>query len=328
MSLPNVSVIIIGKDEEKNLFRTFQSVQTMNYPDSCYETIYVDTGSKDGSIDIAKQFTNRIYFEKNPWSTPGLARNRGIMEANYDIVHLLDGDIEIHPDYLAEAVGFLQSGDAEAFFGYLTERHGGINQVLLSHWEKKKRGFVSTSGGGGTYLRKPLMKINGYDERIRKGQEIELGERFIKSGYRIWYEPIPMGIHNYDVHNLRSMLRIPYIAGKSMAYSAMLDSGSDYVLNQKQMSKRNIFFNASFYFFLLFVFISIYPFLLFLSFFLIYLSYKFVKARAFRSPKTFKYHLVNSTYRFIMFWGQIHVLYGIYISQNLDKPGVKQVINA
>lgn len=290
--------------------------------------IYVDNDSTDKSIKIASQYTENIYSVTADWATPGLTRNKGLEVAKHDIIHFLDGDIEIDRDYIKNAVEFLKTGKAEAYFGYLRERDGGLNKVLLSHWANKEKGFVVTSGGGGTYLKKPLMQINGYDERIRKGQEIEMGERFLQSGYKIWFEPIPMGIHNYGVGNLAGLFRIPYVAGRSMFYNSLLSSTSNFVKGQKKMSKKNFIFNAVFYISIILVLYSVYPILVFGILFILYQLFYLLKKNAFKDSTTLKYFLINSTYRFVIFFGQLSVLINIYILKKLSKPKKKMIINA
>lgn len=52
----NISVVIITKNEEENLARTLKSVAW------CDEIIVVDSGSTDNTIEIAKQFGAKVFY--------------------------------------------------------------------------------------------------------------------------------------------------------------------------------------------------------------------------------------------------------------------------
>ncbi|WP_160687318.1 glycosyltransferase family 2 protein [Clostridium sp. C2-6-12] len=58
-----LSIAMIVKNEEKNLERTLKPLKELNkYINT--EIIIVDTGSEDKTIDIAKKYTDKVYFHK------------------------------------------------------------------------------------------------------------------------------------------------------------------------------------------------------------------------------------------------------------------------
>ncbi|NLL52873.1 MAG: glycosyltransferase, partial [Peptococcaceae bacterium] len=60
-----LSICMMVKDEEKNLPRCLESLKPlMQQVDS--ELIIVDTGSTDNTVNIAKSYTERVYF--HPWN--------------------------------------------------------------------------------------------------------------------------------------------------------------------------------------------------------------------------------------------------------------------
>ena len=84
--MPTLSLCLIVKDEEKLLHNFLSSVK-----DFADEIIIVDTGSKDRSKKIAKEFTKKVYdFEwKDEFSK---ARNFSISKATKDWILILDPD--------------------------------------------------------------------------------------------------------------------------------------------------------------------------------------------------------------------------------------------
>ena len=106
-NLPSVSVVVIGRNEGRNLEACFRSVAEVNYPRHKLEVIYVDTGSSDGSVNIAKKFNVKVAEERSVFPTPGLARNRGMQEAKNEVIHFVDGDMTVEKTYLKKAVSIL-----------------------------------------------------------------------------------------------------------------------------------------------------------------------------------------------------------------------------
>jgi len=108
--LPPVSISVIGYNEAKNLNQTFTAIRKINYPTDRIELIYIDSGSSDNSIGIAKLYCDK-YFIENQFPTAARNRNRGLIECKNDIIHFIDGDIIIDPDYLKFAVEKLLEGE-------------------------------------------------------------------------------------------------------------------------------------------------------------------------------------------------------------------------
>lgn len=80
------SICIIAKNEAQNIERCLQSVQSFD----C-EIIVVDTGSTDGTKEIAAKYTNRI-FDFTWVNDFSAARNFSLSKASYDWVLVLDCD--------------------------------------------------------------------------------------------------------------------------------------------------------------------------------------------------------------------------------------------
>ena len=85
-----LSIAMIVKNEEKNLERTLISLKKLqNYID--IEIIIVDTGSTDNTVDIAKKYTDKIYFHK--WNNDFAdMRNISISYCNGEWILIVDAD--------------------------------------------------------------------------------------------------------------------------------------------------------------------------------------------------------------------------------------------
>lgn len=84
------------KDEEKNLRRCLESISGI-IKNIESEIIIVDTGSSDTTVEIAREYTNKVYFHK--WNDDFSAmRNISISYAKGDWIFIIDADEEIVDD--------------------------------------------------------------------------------------------------------------------------------------------------------------------------------------------------------------------------------------
>jgi glycosyltransferase involved in cell wall biosynthesis len=97
----NISVCMIIKDEEQSLHRSLSSIPRD------YEVIILDTGSKDRSIEIAKQFGVLVleYKWNNDFSE---ARNLCASYATGQYILVLDADEELPSDCVDTILKFIQ----------------------------------------------------------------------------------------------------------------------------------------------------------------------------------------------------------------------------
>lgn len=98
-----LSVAMIVKDEEKNIKRALESVKGV-----VDDIVVVDTGSKDKTPEIARQYTSRVYFYewKNDFSE---ARNYSLKFPYCEWVLILDADEELSEDFRKNIRDFLLS---------------------------------------------------------------------------------------------------------------------------------------------------------------------------------------------------------------------------
>lgn len=100
--LVNVSIITPVYNVERCIEKTINSI--INQTSKDFELLLIDDGSKDKSIEIAKNLlvnsdvNYRIITQEN--AGVSAARNRGIAEAKGEYVCFLDSDDYIHEDYI------------------------------------------------------------------------------------------------------------------------------------------------------------------------------------------------------------------------------------
>ena len=94
-----ISVVIPLYNKEKQIKRTLQSVLTQTFQD--FEIVIVNDGSTDNStIEVEKIKDSRIRLIHQENAGVSAARNKGIEEAKYELIALLDADDEWKNKYL------------------------------------------------------------------------------------------------------------------------------------------------------------------------------------------------------------------------------------
>ncbi|MCF7918579.1 MAG: glycosyltransferase family 2 protein [Candidatus Cloacimonetes bacterium] len=88
--MSKISVVIITKDEEKNIIRCLQSVQWAD------EILVADTGSKDTTLQLAESGGARVI--KLSWDGFGRTKQKAVEAAQNDWILSLDADEEVSPE--------------------------------------------------------------------------------------------------------------------------------------------------------------------------------------------------------------------------------------
>ncbi len=94
-----ISVVIPLYNKEKQIAHTLQSVFAQTFQD--FEIVIVDDGSTDNSVKEVKKFDDpRVLLIQQSNAGVSAARNRGIEEANGELIAFLDADDEWMPEFL------------------------------------------------------------------------------------------------------------------------------------------------------------------------------------------------------------------------------------
>lgn len=115
-----LSVAVVAMDEEANIGRTLASVRWAD------EIILVDSGSKDGTCDIAREHGAKVILE--PWRGYVAQKQYAIDLCTKDWVLLLDADEEVSPELAEEIRATL--ADPNAVNGYRLPR----KNLFLGRW--------------------------------------------------------------------------------------------------------------------------------------------------------------------------------------------------
>ncbi|MDF2520935.1 MAG: hypothetical protein K0R84_1563 [Clostridia bacterium] len=112
-----LSIVMMIKNESKHLEKCLMSIKPIQAQIET-EIIIVDTGSKDNSVEIAKKYTDKVYFHQ--WNNDFAAmRNITVSYASGEWIFVLDGDEVIEKS--EELISFLHSKDSAVYrTGFVT----------------------------------------------------------------------------------------------------------------------------------------------------------------------------------------------------------------
>jgi len=191
----NLSVVIPVHNGGENLRLCLEALaQSTRLAD---EIIVVDDASTDGSADLAQRFGASVIRLPGPPRGAAMPRNRGAAIASGTVLVFLDADVSVHPDTLAVLEETLSlHDDVAGLFGSYDDHplaHGLVTQYknLLHHYvHQHGRREASTFWTGCSAIRHEVFDdVGGFDETFRVIEDIELGTRLRRAGYRIWLCP-------------------------------------------------------------------------------------------------------------------------------------------
>lgn len=215
-----VSLIVLTYNWPAALDRVLASVAAQTrLPD---EVIVADDGSGEPTRAVVERWAAtcpcplRHVWQEDMGFRAARCRNRGIAASRGDYVILIDGDMLLHPAFvadhlmLAERGFFLQGGrlkataaetarllagrrpvfapwlaaDFHAFDG--TNRHYAFHAPLLARWKARQRRGGRVMSCNMSFWRDDLLRVNGFDERMEGygAEDRELAARLGNAGVR------------------------------------------------------------------------------------------------------------------------------------------------
>ena len=196
----NIGVVAIGRNEGDRLRVCLASVIG-----EAAATVYVDSGSADGSADMARGLGAVVVdLDMRQPFTAARARNAGFErlaaiapEVRY--VQFVDGDCEVRPGWLKQAGAFLEAdAGIAAVCGRRRERfpdRSVYNLLCDLEWDTPV-GEARACGGDVLMRVSALRQAGGYRDDLIAGEEPELCIRLRGRGWRIWRLDAEMTLHD------------------------------------------------------------------------------------------------------------------------------------
>ncbi|HEX8323129.1 MAG TPA: glycosyltransferase family A protein [Tepidisphaeraceae bacterium] len=215
-------IVAIGRNEGERL----RSCLTAALATRSAGVVYVDSGSTDGSRDLARAMRVEVVeLDLSIPFTAARARNEGfalLLELRPDIefVQFLDGDCELRPDWCDRAVAELNTKPKAAVVcGRRRERFPDAtvwNKLCDIEWNTPI-GQANSCGGDAMFRVAPFKAAGGYTADVIAGEEPELCARLRAAGWEVWRIDAEMTLHDAAMTSAKQWWKRNVRAGHAYA---------------------------------------------------------------------------------------------------------------
>jgi GT2 family glycosyltransferase len=198
---------VIGRNEGERLRRCLAALG-----DRRAATAYVDSGSTDGSVDVARSLgVTVVALDGAAPFTAARARNAGfarlrelVPDATY--VQFVDGDCELAPGWLEAAEEAIEALPvAGVVFGRLRERHpeaSVYNRLCDLEWDAAPVGAARACGGNALVRVAAFASVGGFDSGVVAAEDDEFCLRLRRAGWEVYRIAADMGRHDAAMTHL------------------------------------------------------------------------------------------------------------------------------
>lgn len=195
-----LSIITINFNNRDGLRKTIESVVNQTWQE--FEYIIIDGGSTDGSVEVIKEYADRIdYWVSEPDKGIYDAMNKGIDQAKGEYCLFMNSADTFNNNEVIEHAHITLDG-TDIVCGQLKFPHGyimkGPKVVSMQHF------YTSTLPHQATFIKTQLLKDEPYDTSYR-----------IVSDWKFWiqslifknatYKSINLTIANFDINGISSI---------------------------------------------------------------------------------------------------------------------------
>lgn len=152
------------------------------------EIIVLDDGSSDRTVDIVKKYG--VVLIQILHSGRSKARNTGLEKAKSEIVFFVEADAIYSKNFLSECIKLFSDDSVGGVIGKLEVKNKDASPWTRCRAAELNSRFSEYKPFTAWMYRKPIIrKIGGFDESLDIGEDVLLGERVRKAGFKIAYAP-------------------------------------------------------------------------------------------------------------------------------------------
>ena len=184
-----ITVVVPFQNNRNEIGYCCESLLAQTYPPDCYELIFVDNNSNDGSGSIVSG-RPRIQLIQEP--TPGsyAARNRGIRAAKGQIIAFTDADCIAAPLWLSSIDAALSTDGFTVALGAYSALRAKFPARTLIAYENAKNRYIFASRDWPLYygytnnmaVRRRVFDEYGYFPEVARGGDAQMVRRVVQSG--------------------------------------------------------------------------------------------------------------------------------------------------
>ena len=231
-----ISIIIPVYNGKNYIKKLLDSLLDLDYPKHDYEIIVVDNNSSDQTKEFVKQYPVRTLEENNIQSSYA-ARNKGIKNAQYDILAFIDADCIASKEWLKEGIKPIANGEADLVGGKVefyfskektaSELYDSITNMQIED-NIRERNVAKTAN---LFTKKEIFnKIGLFPDYVKSGGDVQWTNKATRKSFSLVYAPKAIVMH--PARSLKSLIKKQHSVGKGMMY----------ILTQEGKSKLKILY--------------------------------------------------------------------------------------
>ncbi|HWY60245.1 MAG TPA: glycosyltransferase [Terriglobales bacterium] len=224
-----ITVILCTYNRCQSLVRALDSVAVSRLPRSVeWEVLVVDNNSADQTRNVVEDFCRRYpgrfryLFEPQPGKSHAL--NSGILAARGDVLAFMDDDVIVEPMWLQNLTVPLHNGQWAGVGGRISpqwtcspppwipfkERYG-LGPLVMFDLGPEAGPLAEPPFGTNMAFRRTIFeKYSGFRRDLGphpgseiRGEDTEFGNRLLRAGEQLWYEPSAVVYHQVPPYRLR-----------------------------------------------------------------------------------------------------------------------------
>lgn len=228
--MASIGVVVIGRNEGNRLKSCLSSVIGEGRT-----VIYVDSGSSDGSVELARSLGVRVVeLDLSIPFTAARARNAGFeyllqMEHKVDFVQFVDGDCLVVNGWFEQAIKTLNAKpEVVVVCGRRREEfptNSVYNRLCDIEWDTPV-GETKACGGDAMMRVRALKQVEGFNPTLIAGEEPELCVRLRQAGGQIMRIDAEMTLHDAQIMHFGQWWKRSVRNGHAYAEGALMHGRS------------------------------------------------------------------------------------------------------
>lgn len=230
---PAIALVLATYNRARPLERLLQALEKQTVPRADWEVLVGVDGSVDDTEQVLERWVAkgtlplRYHVQNNAGQS--VARNECILRTHADHVIIIDDDMEVCPEFVAEHLALSRTAPGKVvvigkvvpedtfmrkpLFTVVQEHYGHLLHQRLESGEQvpTATAFITQNV---SFPRAMYLAVGGFDASLRLDEDRELGIRLERAGATFVFSPGAWAIHHSDVGSYSKWSQRHYDYGK------------------------------------------------------------------------------------------------------------------
>lgn len=238
---PKISVVVPTYNRVDRLVRMLDRLAAQTVDRTDFEVIVISDGSTDGTDEFLSRsdLPLEVNAVRQPNAGAGAARNRGVAAARADLVLFVDDDVFPAPDLIEQHLSAHQLSHGSTGHGASGHPNSRVvigpmltpddhtmspwvaweQAMLYKQYDAMNNGEYDATPrqfytGNASLAREVFVESGGFDESLRRAEDVELAYRLADRGIEFHYLDAARGYH-YAERSYESWETIAYDYGRN-----------------------------------------------------------------------------------------------------------------